>query len=78
MNLMVEVGIMGVGGPHVGHLRGKVWEIRAEGKKQWGRALYCTQPGKRVIILRCFAKKTNKTPPREISLAEERMKQIKN
>jgi len=51
--------------------------MRAEAKDGWGRALYCTVQGKRIIILRCFMKTTNKTPRREINLAKARMKDIK-
>ncbi|HEX3809305.1 MAG TPA: type II toxin-antitoxin system RelE/ParE family toxin [Rhizomicrobium sp.] len=33
--------------------------------------------GQRVIVLRTFIKKTEKTPPREIDLALARMKEIR-
>ena len=32
--------------------------------------------GRRVVILRVFIKKTDKTPKRELDLAEKRMKEL--
>ena len=72
--LIGSVGLTGVGLPYVVHLQGDIWEIRSEAKDGWGRCLYCTKKGKKIILLRCFIKKGNKTPPREIRLAIERMK----
>lgn len=40
------------------------------------RALYVTAVGRRVIIVRVFVKKTQKTPSREIDLALSRAKEI--
>ncbi|NCC58914.1 MAG: type II toxin-antitoxin system RelE/ParE family toxin, partial [Synergistales bacterium] len=36
---------------------------------------YVTRKGERVVILRFFDKKTQKTPKKEIDLAEDRLKQ---
>lgn len=63
--------------PHVKHLDGSFWEIRVSGKSGIARALYVTVIGKRVVILRVFMKKTQKTPRREIELARQRAKDIK-
>lgn len=63
--------------PHVKHLDGSVWEIRVSGKSGITRALYVTVIGKRVVILRVFMKKTQKTPRREIELTRQRAKDIK-
>ncbi len=40
------------------------------------RALYVKVPHKRVIVVRVFMKKTQKTPKREIDLALQRAKNI--
>lgn len=56
---------------------GSLWEIRVSGKSGIARALYVTVIGKRVVILRVFMKKTQKTPRREIELARQRAKDIK-
>ena len=41
------------------------------------RALYVTAKEQRVVILRAFIKKTEKTPPGEIELALQRAKDVK-
>ena len=38
------------------------------------RAIYVTAKGRRVVVVRIFIKKTQKTPRREIDLALERAK----
>ena len=62
--------------PHVKHLEGRLWEIRMIGRDGIARALYVTASGKRVVIVRAFAKKTRKTPRREIKLALQRAKEV--
>ena len=44
----------------------------------WGiaRALYVTAAGRRVVVLRAFIKRTQKTPRAEIELALRRAKDI--
>lgn len=63
--------------PHVKHLEGKLWEIRLTGRDGIGRVLHVTVAGKRVVFLRAFAKKTQKTPRSEIELALRRAKEIR-
>ena len=41
------------------------------------RALYVAATGQRVVIVRAFVKKTEKTPAGEIELALERAKELK-
>ncbi len=48
-----------------------------KGRAGISRALYVTALGQRVVILRVFVKKTEKTPRREIELAWSRMKLIR-
>jgi phage-related protein len=74
---LIEVyGIEHVGMPHVRHLDGKLWEMRAKGKAGISRGIYVAITGRRVVILRIFVKKTEKTPRSEILLALERMKEL--
>jgi len=75
--MIEQVGLQSVGHPHVAHVEGKIWEMRAEDAGKWGRELYCTQKEKRVVILRCFTKKTNKTLRREIDIAKDRIKYLR-
>jgi len=61
----------------VDHLEGKLWEMRMKGRDGIARSLYVTATGKRVVVLRSFVKKTQKTPRREIELALDRAKELK-
>ncbi len=47
-----------------------------KGKDGIARALYVTASDQRVVIVRVFTKKTQKTPRREIRLALERAKEV--
>ena len=64
--------------PHetVKHLEGRLWEIRIKAASGISRAIYVTATGRRVVIVRAFVKKTQKTPPRELHLARERAKEV--
>lgn len=59
------------------HLEGRLWEMRLTGRDGIARALYLTATGKRVVIVRAFRKKTQKTPRREIELALKRAETLK-
>jgi phage-related protein len=60
----------------VRHLRNDLWELRIKGKDTITRSLYVTRTGMRVVIVRVFTKKTQKTPPREIRLALQRAEEV--
>lgn len=60
----------------VDHLEDKLWELRIRGKTGISRAIYVTATGQRVVIVRVFIKKTQKTPNRELRLARERAKDV--
>src|SRR5258708_39411198 len=62
--------------PHVKHLEGPLWEVRMKGRDGISRAIYVTARGRRVVVVRAFVKKTQKTPQREIDLALERAKEV--
>ena len=74
--LISEFGLERLPPKYVGHIQGPVWELRLKGKDGITRALYVTTSGKRVVIVRVFAKKTQKTPQREIKLALDRAKEV--
>lgn len=74
--LIEAVGLPNVCEPHVKHVHGPVWEIRLKGKGGIARALYVTAQRQRVVVLRVFVKKTQKTPYSEIELALQRMKEL--
>lgn len=72
--MLEELGPQKVGMPHVRHVRGKLWEMRMRGRDGIARAVYFAASGKRLVVVRAFVKKTEKTPGSEIDLAERRMK----
>jgi phage-related protein len=74
--LIEEKGLEHVGAPHVKPIEGRLWEMRLTGRRGISRALYVTAVGRRVVIVRVFIKKTEKTPRREIELALMRANSI--
>ena len=50
--------------------------MRMKGKDGIARAAYVTATGRRVVVVRVFPKKTQKTPRREIELALKRAKEV--
>lgn len=55
----------------------KLWELRVTGRDGIARAIYVTARERRVVIVRIFVKKTQKTPQRELELARQRAKEIR-
>jgi len=76
VNLIQTNGLECVREPYVKHLEGRLWEMRMKGKDGIARAIYVTASGERVIVVHAFAKKTQKTPRREIETALKRAKEI--
>jgi phage-related protein len=58
--------------PHANHLQNGIWELRTQVEGDAFRCLYFTGPGQRFVILHVFAKKTQKTPERQIRTARRR------
>ena len=75
--LIESVGLPSVKEPHVRPVRGHLWEIRLKGKAGIARALYVTATEQRVVVVRAFIKKTEKTPAGEIEVARQRAKELK-
>lgn len=74
-NLIEIRGPSDVHEPYVKHLEGRLWEMRLKGRDGIARAAYVTAVGRRVVVVRVFEKKTQKTPRREIELALKRAKE---
>lgn len=70
-------GIERIREPYVKHLEGPLWEMRLTGRDGISRAIYITASGRRVVVVRIFVKRTQKTPRREIDLALKRAKEVK-
>ncbi len=53
-----------------------LWELRLTGRDGIARVLYVRADGQRIVLLRAFTKKTQKTPPNELEIARVRAKQV--
>lgn len=78
VELIQVYGLERVHEPHIKHLDGPLWEMRMKGKDGISRAIYVTARGRRVVVVRVFIKKTQKTPKDEIGIALERAKEVKD
>lgn len=74
--LIEQVGLEALPREAVKHLEGKLWEFRITGRDSISRAIYVTASGRRVVVVRVFIKKTQKTPPRELEIARQRAKEV--
>lgn len=75
--LIQALGLERVGEPQVKHVEGPLSEMRLKGRDGISRALYVVARPSRVVIVRVFVKKTEKTPRREIALALKRAEDLR-
>ncbi len=54
-----------------------LFEIRTKALEGIGRAFFCTQRDKEIIILHAFIKKTDKTPKKELEIARKYLRGLK-
>ena len=73
--LLEKFGPQQVGMPRVRSLGDKLWEIRASGRDGISRGIYVAVKDRRIVVLRVFIKKTEKTPSQEIDLAKQRARE---
>jgi phage-related protein len=52
--------------------------MRMKGQDGISRAVYVTAKDRRVVVIRVFIKKTQKTPRREIDIALQRAKEVQD
>ncbi len=71
--LLSEQGVL-LKEPYTRQIRGKLRELRVHDHLGHVRVFYFTFTGRRFILLHGFLKKTDKTPVREIEIAEKRMR----
>ncbi|MGH6904785.1 MAG: type II toxin-antitoxin system RelE/ParE family toxin [Geminicoccaceae bacterium] len=76
VGLIESHGLERVREPYVKHLEGSLWEMRLKGRDGIARAVYVTATRRRVVVVRVFGKKTERTPRREIELALRRAKEV--
>ncbi|MBE1425988.1 Phage-related protein [Desulfomicrobium apsheronum] len=70
--LVADMGQDALCMPHARRIQGRIWEMRAQGRDGIARGLYVMVTGRRVVVVRFFVKKTQKTPLNEIHLALKR------
>jgi phage-related protein len=75
--LIEQIGFEALPRDSVKHLEDRLWELRITGRDGISRAIYIAATGRRMVILRVFIKKTQKTPRRELELARQRAKEIR-
>ena len=76
VELIQEHGLERVREPYLKHLEGPLWEMRLKGRSGIARAIYVTASGMRIVIVHVFAKKTQKTPRKEIIRALKKAREV--
>jgi len=65
-----------IGMPLVRKLATNIWEVRSSlARRREARVLF-TANEDQIVVLTAFMKKTQKTPPAEIELAQRRLKEL--
>jgi phage-related protein len=75
--LIEQLGFEALPRDSVKHLEDRLWELRMTGRDGISRAIYVTAQGRRMVVLRAFVKKTQKTSPRELAIARQRAKDVR-
>jgi phage-related protein len=75
-NRMLDFGPH-LGLPHTDAFGGGLFELRLKGAEGIARVFFCTMVEQEIVMLHSFIKKTQKTPEKELKLAKQRMKEIK-
>lgn len=75
-DMMLEFG-GNLGMPHTQAMSDGLFELRVKGKEGIARVFYCTLVGQRIVMLHGFIKKSQKTPPKELKLARERLAEVR-
>jgi phage-related protein len=65
-----------LGMPHTRAMGGGLFELRIKAAEGIARVFYCTVVDRRIVFLHQFVKKTDKTPAKELRIAQNRMKEV--
>ncbi|HEY9724131.1 MAG TPA: type II toxin-antitoxin system RelE/ParE family toxin [Oscillatoriaceae cyanobacterium] len=77
LNALREHGPAGITAKLSKSLGGGLYEFRLNGEDGIARVFYCFLKGQRLWYLHALIKKTQKTPAKDLKLAQERMKEVK-
>lgn len=67
-----------LGMPHTRSMGDGLFELRLKAAEGIARVFFCTVVGRRIVVLHQFMKKSEKTPKRELKVARNRMKEIRD
>ncbi len=67
-----------LGMPHTRSMGDGLFELRLKAAEGIARILFCTVVERQIVVLHQFVKKSEKTPKRELQIAWNRMKEIKD
>jgi phage-related protein len=67
-----------LGMPHSRAMGNGLFELRLKASEGIARVFYCTLAGRRIVMLHQFAKRSQRTPPKELDIARKRMKEVKD
>ena len=67
-----------LGMPHTRSMGDGLFELRLKAAEGIARILFCTVVERQIVLLHQFVKKSEKTPKRELQIAWNRMKEIKD
>ncbi len=76
-DLMLKFGAH-LGEPHTKAMKGGLLELRLKGQEGIARVFYCTIVGKEIVMLHSIIKKQQKTPLKDLRIAQLRLVEIKN
>jgi len=74
---MVALG-PNLGEPHTKAFGDGLFELRLKGAEGIARIFFCALIGKRIVMLHRFIKKSDRTPKRELDVAQTRLKELKH
>ena len=67
-----------LGMPHTRSMGDGLFELRLKAAEGIARILFCTVVERQIVLLHQFVKKSEKTPKRELQIAWNRMKEIRD
>ena len=67
----LEMYGLDLGMPHTRAMGDGLFELRLKAAEGIARIFYCTVVGRRIVVLHHFVKKTEKTPRKELEIADD-------
>jgi phage-related protein len=67
-----------LGMPHTRAMGKGLFELRMKSSEGIGRVFFCTLPNRRIMMLHAFVKKSEKTSPKELKIARNRLKEAES